>query len=54
VWLPTAFLGRTGFQRTLSNEFKAEGGKAKLVRQKADGVCIVAAEFAADVKPLSS
>ncbi len=52
VWLPTAFVGRTGFQRTLSNEFKAEGGTAKLVRQKADGLGIVAAEFPADAKPV--
>ena len=52
IWLPTAFLGRTNFQRTIANEFKAEGWAAKLVRQRADGLGIVAAEFPAKAKPV--
>src|SRR5690242_16123623 len=52
VWLPGALLGRTPFQRTLSNEFSAEGGRAKLVEGKADGLGIVAAEFPAGVRPV--
>ncbi len=52
VWLPAALLGATPFQRTLSNEFSAEGGSAKLVESGADGLGIVAAEFPAGVKPV--
>jgi len=50
VWLPAALLGETPFQKTLTNEFKAEGGTAKLVEGKADALGIVAAEFPAGAK----
>ena len=52
VWLPAALLGDTPFQRTLANDFKAEGGAAKLVESKADRLGIVVAEFPAGVRPL--
>ena len=51
VWLPAAMLGETPFQRTLANDFKAEGGTANLVETKADALGIVVAEFPADAKP---
>jgi transglutaminase-like putative cysteine protease len=51
VWLPTAMLGDTPFQRTLANDFRADGGTANLVETKADALGIVAAEFPAGVKP---
>jgi len=51
VWLPAAMLGGTPFQRTLANDFKAEGGIARLVETKADALGIVVAEFPAGVKP---
>lgn len=51
VWLPAALLGTTPFQRTLANDFKAEGGAAKLVEDKTDALGIIAAEFPAGVKP---
>lgn len=51
VWLPAALLGETPFQKTLRNEFKAEGAKAKLVEDKADALGIVVAEFPAGMKP---
>ena len=51
VWLPAALLGETPFQKTLANEFKTEGGTAKLVEGKADALGIVVAEFPAGVKP---
>jgi len=51
VWLPVALLGTTPFQRTLANDFEAEGGAAKLVESKADALGIVVAEFSAGVKP---
>jgi transglutaminase-like putative cysteine protease len=52
VWLPTALLSKTPFQKTLSNEFNAEGGTARIVEGKADGLGIVAAQFPACVKPV--
>ena len=51
IWLPAALLGETPFQRTLGNEFKADGGTAKLVEAQADAIGIVVAEFAARAKP---
>jgi transglutaminase-like putative cysteine protease len=51
IWLPAALLGETPFQKTLTNEFKAEGGTAKLVESQADAIGIVLAEFAAGAKP---
>ena len=52
VWLPAALLSKTPFQKTLSNEFSAEGGTARIVKARADGLGIVAAEFPAGVKPV--
>lgn len=51
VWLPAALLGETPFQKTLANEFKAEGGKGRLVEGKADALGIVVTEFSAGTKP---
>jgi transglutaminase-like putative cysteine protease len=52
IWLPAALIGETPFQKTLSNEFSAEGGSAGLVQAKADGLGIIVAEFPAGVKPV--
>jgi transglutaminase-like putative cysteine protease len=52
VWAPAALLSKTPYQRTLSNQFGAEGGKAKIVERSADGLGVVAAEFPAGVKPV--
>jgi transglutaminase-like putative cysteine protease len=52
VWLPAALFGDTPFQQTLANRFSAEGGIAKMVEGKYDGLGIIAAEFPAGVKPL--
>ncbi len=52
VWLPAALLTRTPFQRTLSNDFNAAGGSAKIIETRADGLGIMAAEFPAGVKPV--
>jgi transglutaminase-like putative cysteine protease len=52
VWLPAALIGDTPFQRTLSNKFSADGGKATMVESKADGLGIVAVEFRGGAKPL--
>jgi transglutaminase-like putative cysteine protease len=51
IWVPGALIQETPFQRTLSNTFYAEGGSARLVESKKDALAILAAEFAAGVKP---
>ena len=52
VWLPAALLNPTPFQKTLANNFTAEGGSVKMIESKADSLGIVAAEFPAGVKPI--
>jgi transglutaminase-like putative cysteine protease len=51
VWLPAALTIRTPFQKTLSNEFHAEGGTTRMVESKVDRIGIITAEFPAGVKP---
>lgn len=52
VWLPVAAIAETPYQRTLANNFHAEGGAAKMVVSENDALGIVGAEFAAGVKPV--
>jgi hypothetical protein len=52
VWVPTALIRQTPFQKTLSNEFNVEGGTANIVESKADALGIIAAEFPAGVNPI--
>ena len=52
VCLPAALIGKTPFQTTLSNRFSAEGGTARIVEGRADGLAMIAAEFPAGVKPV--
>jgi len=52
VWLPTALLRDTPYQRTTSNDFHADGGTAELVQSKAEGLGIVCAKFPPGVKPV--
>ena len=52
IWIPAALASPTPFQKTLANEFNAEGGTAKMVQSKADALGIIAAEFPAGVKPM--
>ena len=52
IWLPAALPDGAPFQKTLANEFAAEGGEATLVRRSADGLGIVSAVFPAGVKPV--
>lgn len=51
IWLPAALLGETPFQRTLANDFRADGGAAKLAESGADSLGMVVAEFPASRKP---
>jgi len=52
IWLPAALVNATPFQKTLANEFKAEGGNAKMVESSTDTLGIIAAEFPAGVNPI--
>jgi len=52
VWLPAALLRDTTFQKTLANDFRAEGGTVELVRNDADSLGIVSAKFPEGVRPI--
>ncbi len=52
IWLPAALIRETPYQRTLSNEFVAKGGSAKMRRHEADGLGVVTAEFPAGSRPV--
>jgi len=52
VWLPTALIQNTPFQRTTSNRFSADGGKAKMVESKQQNLGIVVATFPSGVRPV--
>jgi transglutaminase-like putative cysteine protease len=51
VWLPTALIQSTPFQRTISNQFSADGGNARIVESKPEGLGIVVATFPPETKP---
>jgi transglutaminase-like putative cysteine protease len=51
IWVPAALLTETPFQKTLSNTFDCEGGRAKLIENKSDSLGMIAAEFSAGVRP---
>jgi hypothetical protein len=38
IWIPAALVNPTPFQKTLANDFKAEGGTAKLIENSADSL----------------
>jgi transglutaminase-like putative cysteine protease len=52
VWLPTALISDTPFQKTLSNTFKADGGTAKIIEGKPDSIGIISAEFPDGAHPI--
>ena len=52
IWLPAALINNTAFQKTLANNFTAEGGSVKLVENQPDSLGIVVAEFPAGAKPV--
>ena len=52
VWLPAALIRQTPYQRTLANDFQAEGGTAEVVRNDKDALGIVTAKFPPGVKPV--
>src|SRR5580700_10304661 len=52
IWLPAALVNPTPYQKTLANEFKAEGGTAEMILSRTDTLGIIAAEFPVGVKPV--
>jgi transglutaminase-like putative cysteine protease len=52
VWVPGALSITTPYQKTLANTFRCEGGTARIVADKEDGLQIITAEFPAGVKPV--
>jgi transglutaminase-like putative cysteine protease len=54
IWMPAALVNTAPFQKTLANEFKAEGGSAKMVESETDMLGIVVAEFPTGVTPILS
>ncbi len=52
IWLPAALVGETPFQKTLANHFTADGGAARMVENRADGLGIVATKFPEGAKPV--
>ncbi len=52
IWLPTALIRDTPFQRTHANKFGAEGGTAKLSKDKPSALGIVSASYPANAKPV--
>ena len=52
IWLPTALTGETPYQKTLRDEYKLDGGTAKLIKRKTDFLGILAAEFPPGVAPI--
>lgn len=52
VWLPAALIAETPFQRTISNIFVAENGKARIAHTEPDALGVVVAEFPAGASPL--
>src|SRR3984893_937920 len=52
IWIPAALVNPMPFQKTLENDFKAEGGTAKLIENSADSLEIIAPEFPGGVLPM--
>jgi transglutaminase-like putative cysteine protease len=52
IWLPAALIQNTPFQRTMSNQFSADGGKVRMDESKPPSLGIVVATFPAGVKPI--
>jgi transglutaminase-like putative cysteine protease len=52
VWIPVPLAEDTSFHRTLSNEFKADGGKSGIVQEGRYGAGMVWAEWPEGVRPM--
>ena len=54
IWLPAPLIRNTPYQNTISTRFKAEGGTARLSKDKQSALGIVSAMYAANAKPTLS
>ncbi len=52
VWIPAALISNTPFQKTLSNTFHADGGTARMLKNKPQSLGIIYAEYPAGAKPV--
>jgi len=52
IWLPTALIRDTPYQRTLSNKFIPDGGTANLTKDKPSALGVVSANYPANAKPV--
>ena len=52
VWVPTALISNTPYQRTLANTFHCENGAAKTVANKTEAIGMIVAEFPPGVNPI--
>jgi transglutaminase-like putative cysteine protease len=52
IWLPSALIRDTPFQKTHANKFSAEGGTAQLSKDKPNALGIVSATYSANAKPV--
>ena len=52
IWLPSALIRDTPFQRTHANKFSAEGGSAQLTKDKPNALGVVSATYPANAKPV--
>ena len=52
IWLPAPLIRNTPYQNTISTRFKAEGGTARLSKDKQSAFGIVSAMYAANAKSL--
>ncbi len=52
IWLPSALIRDTRFQRMHASKFNAEGGTAKLSKDRTNALGIVSATYPANAKPV--
>src|ERR1700733_15508463 len=52
IWLPAALIQKTPYQRTLSNKYHAQSGKAGMSEVKPDALGIVSATFPTGQMPV--
>ena len=52
IWLPTALIHDTPYQKTLANKFNAEGGTARFTKEKPYVLGVVSATYPANAKPV--
>ena len=52
IWLPSALIRDTPFQRTYANKFSAEGGSANFTKDKPNALGLVSATYPANAKPV--